>query len=173
MPARLWTSPYGENAWQIPKRGEDEWQATNPDRLTELTTELNAEFNELYVPVVKLLRQTRRSLMGSKKPGGLTIEIAAMLAFQSGDVTGTTAGELYVSALRKTGELLFNAFTLGLGLEDPTLAGERLYVRGEDADKQALATAFIDAGSRAGCPRFRRQVQGREGVPRHLRQGGR
>lgn len=149
VPARLWTSPYGENAWQIPKRGEDEWQATNPDRLTELTTELNAEFNELYVPVVKLLRQTRRSLMGSKKPGGLTIEIAAMLAFQSGDVTGTTAGELYVSALRKTGELLFNAFTLGLGLEDPTLAGERLYVRGEDADKQALATAFIDAGSRA------------------------
>ncbi|MGW6695090.1 SMODS domain-containing nucleotidyltransferase [Rhodococcus sp. NPDC054953] len=149
VPARPWTSPYGEEAWQLPKRGEYGWQETNPERLTELTSELNVEFNKLYVPVVKLLRQTRRSLMGKKKPGGLTIEIAAMLAFQSGDVAGTTLGGLYVSALRKTGDLLYNAFVLGLGLEDPTLTGERLYVRGEDADKQALATAFIDAGSRA------------------------
>ncbi|UQB75915.1 nucleotidyltransferase (plasmid) [Rhodococcus ruber] len=149
VPARPWTSPHGEKAWQLPKRGEDGWQATNPERLTELTSELNNEFNKLYVPVVKLLRQTRRSLMGQKKPGGLTIEIAAMLAFQSGDVTGTTVGDLYVSALRKTGDLLYNAFVLSHGLEDPTLTGERLHVRGEDADKQALATAFIDAGARA------------------------
>lgn len=149
VPARPWTSPYGEAAWQLPKRGEDGWQATNPEKLTELTTELNADFNKLYVPVVKLLRQTRRSLMGNKKPGGLTIEIAAALAFQSGDVAGSTISDLYGSALHKTGDLLYDAFVLGRGLEDPTLTGESLYVRGEDTDKQALATAFIDAGSRA------------------------
>lgn len=149
VPARPWTSSYGEEAWQLPKRGEHGWQATNPERLTELTSELNDEFNDLYVPVVKLLRQTRRSLMGKKKPGGLTIEVAALLAFQSGDVTGMTIGDLYVSALRKTGDLLHDAFIMGLGLEDPTLANERLTVRGDDADKQELATAFVDAGSRA------------------------
>lgn len=149
VPARPWTSPYGEDVWQLPKRGESGWQATNPERLGELTSELNDDFDRRYVPVVKFLRQTRRSLMGKKKPGGLTIEMAAVLAFQSGQVAGTTLTELYVSALRKTGELLYNAFVLGLGLDDPTLAGESLYVRGDDADKQALANAFVDAGRRA------------------------
>ena len=149
VPARPWTSPYGEQAWQLPKRGEGGWQATNPERLTELTSELNAEFNNLYVPVVKLLRQTRRSLMGDRKPGGLTIEIAAALAFQSGDVSGATISDLYVSALCKTGDLLHNAFVRGLGLPDPTLAGELLSVRGEDADKWTLATAFVEAATRA------------------------
>ncbi|WP_421740715.1 SMODS domain-containing nucleotidyltransferase [Cellulomonas sp.] len=149
VPARPWTSPYGEEAWQLPKRGEDGWQATNPERLTELTTDLNEQFDKRYVPVVKLLRQTRRSLMGDKKPGGLIIEMAALLAFQSGSVSGTTIGEVYVSALRATGERLYNAFVLGFGLEDPTLAGEVLYVRGSDADKSALATAFVEAGKRA------------------------
>lgn len=149
VPARRWTSPYGEHAWQLPKRGEAGWQATNPERLTQLTNEFNAEFGKLYVPVVKLLRQTRRAIMGKKKPGGLTIEIAALLAFRSGDVTGTTIGDYYVSALRKTGALMYDAFVLGTGLEDPTLTGERLYVRGDDSDKQDLAMGFVDAGGRA------------------------
>lgn len=149
VPARPWTSPYGEEAWQLPKRGEDGWQATNPERLGELASELNETFNGEYVRVVKLLRQTRRSLMGKRKPGGLTIEVAALLAFQAGGVTGSTITELYVSALRETGSLLHDAFVLGLGLDDPTLEGERLYVRGDDTDKQALAAAFVDAGARA------------------------
>lgn len=149
VPARPWTSAYGEHAWQLPKRGENGWQATNPERLSELTSQVNADFDSFYVPVVKLLRQTRRALMGKKMPGGLTVEIAALLAFQSGDVVGTTVGDLYVSALRKSGDLLYDAFVLGLGLADPTLNGEQLYVRGDDADKQALAQAFVEAGQRA------------------------
>lgn len=63
-------------------------------------------------------------------------------------MSGTTLTELYVSALRETGTLLHNAFVLGLGLDDPTLTGEKLHVRGEDADKQALANAFVDAGAK-------------------------
>lgn len=153
VPARPWTSIYGEEAWQLPKRREDGWQATNPERLAELSTELNDEFNRNYVPVVKLLRQTRRSLMGHRKPGGLTVEVAAVLAFQSGAVSGTTLTDLYVSALRETGALLYNAFVLGLGLDDPTLAGEKLHVRGEDANKQALANAFVEAGEKAARAR--------------------
>lgn len=149
VPARPWMSPYGEQAWQLPKREGDGWQATNPERLTAISTELNAEFEERYVPVVKLLRQTRRSLMGKKKPGGLTIEIAAVLAFQSGSVNGATTGELYASALATAGELMYNAFVLGYGLDDPTLTGEKLLVRGSDTDKRDLADAFVAAGAEA------------------------
>jgi hypothetical protein len=149
VPARPWTSPYGEEVWQLPKRGEDGWQATNPERLTALKTELNEEFDKLYVPVLKLLRQTRRSLHGKKKPGGLTVEMAAVAAFSSGAVAQGTLPEVYVSALRETGQQLYNAFVLGWDLDDPTLQGEKLYVRGEDADKQALAIAFVEAGKRA------------------------
>jgi Second Messenger Oligonucleotide or Dinucleotide Synthetase domain len=149
VPAKPWTSDAGEEAWQLPKRGENDWQPTNPERLGELTTEINAQFNGQYVPVVKLLRQTRRSLMGKKKPGGLTIEIAALLAFQSGDVTGSAIGELYVSALEKTADLLHDAFVRGHGLDDPTLLGEQLSIRGDDADKKALASAFVDGGKTA------------------------
>ncbi|MCA4997291.1 nucleotidyltransferase [Tsukamurella tyrosinosolvens] len=149
VPARPWTAPSGQGVWQLPQRGTDAWQATNPERLAELSSELNAAFGEKYVPVVKLLRQTRRSLMGKRKPGGLTIEVAAVLAFQSGDVAGTTIGELYVSALRKVGALLHEAFVLGSGLDDPTLDDEKLTIRGDDASKWALAEAFVTAGERA------------------------
>lgn len=149
VPARPWTSEHGEDAWQLPKREENGWQATNPDQLTTLKTELNAEFDGLYVPVVKLLRQTRRSLMGDRKPGGLTIEIAALHAFQSGEVSGSNVSQMFVSALRKTGEILYAAFVLNGELADPTLINEPLLVRGSDADKIDLATAFVDAGDRA------------------------
>ncbi|AEI12677.1 SMODS domain-containing nucleotidyltransferase [Cellulomonas gilvus] len=149
VPARAWASPFGEDAWQLPKRGEAGWQATNPERLTELVSELNGQFDQRFVHVVKLLRQTRRSLLGKRKPGGLTIEMATVLAFQSGAVTGATLTDLYVSALREVGTLLYNAFHVGLGLPDPTLTGEYLVVRGEDDDKQALADEFVAAGRRA------------------------
>jgi hypothetical protein len=146
VPAKPWTSDAGEEAWQLPKRGENDWQPTNPERLGELTTEINTQFNGQYVPVVKLLRQTRRSLMGKKKPGGLTIEIAALLAFQSGDVSGASIGELYVSALESTADLLHDALVLGHGLDDPTLSNAKLSIRGDEVDKKTLATVFVDAG---------------------------
>ena len=155
VPARSWTSPYGVQAWQLPKREEKDhqqgWQATNPDRLTELTIELNDadHFDGHYVPTVKLLRQTRRSLRKNRKPGGLTVEIAALHAFNTGLVTGPTHAEFYASALRQTGEVLRNAFVLGYGLDDPTLPGEKVVVRGSDEDKTALVTAFLDAAQQA------------------------
>lgn len=155
VPARPWTSPYGEEAWQVPMREEKNhdqgWQATNPDRLTELTTELNDadHFKGNYVPTVKLLRQTRRSLLKNRKPGGLTVEIAGLHAFNSGLVTGPTHADYYAAALRQTGNVLHNAFVLGCGLDDPTLLGEKVLVRGSDEDKTALATAFLDAAEQA------------------------
>jgi hypothetical protein len=155
VPARPWTSPTGVSAWQLPKRedGDDPhgWQATNPHRLTELTSELNdaEHFDQYYVRTVKLLRQTRRSLMGKRKPGGLTVEIAAMHAFNTGRVIGPTYAHYYTSSLRETGQVLYDAFVLGLGLADPTIPGEKVVVRGEDKDKRDLAEKFLDAADEA------------------------
>lgn len=155
VPARPWTSPTGYEAWQVPKRedGDDPqgWQATNPDQLTVITNELNGvtHFDGDYVPTVKLLRQTRRNLLGKRKPGGLTVEIAAVHGFRGGLVTGPTHADFYATALRQVGNVLYEAFVLGLGLDDPTLPGEKVVVRGSDADKRDLATAFLDAASRA------------------------
>lgn len=155
VPARPWTSPGGAQAWQLPKREDgddpDGWQATNPDELTALTRELNdaEHFDKHYVPTVKLLRQTRRSLLGKRKPGGLTVEIAALHAFRTGNVTGPTRADYYVTALRETGNILYNAFVLGEGLDDPTLPGEQVLVRGSEEDKTALANEFLAAADRA------------------------
>ncbi|GAA0305383.1 nucleotidyltransferase domain-containing protein [Kineococcus aurantiacus] len=155
VPARPWTTSEGLKAWQLPMREEKDdeqgWQATNPERLGELTTELNDanHFDKHYVPTIKLLRQTRRTLLGKRKPGGLTVEIAALHAFNSGHVDGPTPAHFYASALRQTGNILFNAFNRGLGLDDPTLPGEKILVRGSDQDKQDLATAFLDAAAQA------------------------
>lgn len=155
VPARPWTSPTGVQAWQLPRRedGDDPqgWQATNPHRLTELTNELNdaEHFDEYYVRTIKLLRQTRRSLMGKRKPGGLTVEVAALHAFNAGRVTGPTYAHYYASALRETGQVLYDAFVLGLGLDDPTICGEKVVVRGEDKDKRDLAEQFLDAAAKA------------------------
>lgn len=155
VPARRWTSPSGVEAWQLPKRedGDDPkgWQATNPHELTVLTSEMNDpdHFDGFYVPTIKLLRQTRRSLMGKRKPGGLTVEIAALHAFRTGLVNGPTQADFYASALRQTGTVLYNAFVLGIGLDDPTVPGEKVVVRGEDADKRDLANAFLDAAGKA------------------------
>jgi hypothetical protein len=151
VPARPYTTPHGEQVWQLPMRNEQDWQATNPEELTRLTNELNDvdHHNGMYVPTVKLMRQTRRSLMGKKKPGGLIVEIATLHAFRTGRVNGRTQAEYFVSALRETATVLTNAFIFGLGLDDPTLFGEKVYVRGEDADKHALANAFKRAADDA------------------------
>ena len=151
VPARPWTRDDGLEAWQLPKRGEQEWQATNPDELTRLTTEMNdADHHDgFYVPAVKLLRQTRRSLMGKRRPGGLVVEIAAYHAFASGLVTGPTHADYFASSLRETANILRRAFVLGFELDDPTMPGEKIVVRAEPGDKVALVDAFTAAATRA------------------------
>lgn len=50
--------------WEIPDHDNPSggWQQTNPEEMTRLKTDMNRRSNDLYVPAVKLLRQTRRAL---------------------------------------------------------------------------------------------------------------
>lgn len=147
VPAR---SHLDGSTWEIPKRGEDnDWQQTNPDDLTSLTQQMNDVHNGLYVPTVKLLRQTRRALLGSGKPGGFFIEIATYQAFASGTVTGDSQAEYYASTLAAVSDLIRNHVDLGLEIGDPTLTGQTLKVRATDEQFERLKTKFEGAAESA------------------------
>lgn len=137
--------------WEIPQKGDDnKWVRTNPESLTTLSTEMNATHEGFYVPTVKLLRQTRRSLLGaSKKPGGFFIEVAAYQAFASGLVTGSDQAEFYVSALSEVSKIIDAFVTYGIEVNDPTLPGNTISIRATDEELDVARRRFIDAADTA------------------------
>ena len=144
VPAR----PYWDGeTWEIPQKGdEDEWVRTNPEKLTSLSSEMNSAHDGYYVPTVKLLRQTRRSILGSgKKPGGFFIEVATYQAFASGLVSGNDHAEYYVSALEEVGKIIDGYVTFGIGVNDPTLPGHTISIRATDDELDAAKTRFAEA----------------------------
>jgi Second Messenger Oligonucleotide or Dinucleotide Synthetase domain len=151
VPARRHITSSGLDVWEVPTREDDTWQVTNPDELTRLTSEMNdhRHTDGAYVRTVKLLRQTRRTLMGKKKPSGLIVEIAAFHAFNSGHVDGASNAEWYVAALRETARVLRAAFVEGYGLDDPTLPGEQIRLGSTTADQLRLAERFSRAAEEA------------------------
>lgn len=147
VPARPhWDS----ETWEIPQKGvADEWVRTNPEALTSLSSEMNALHDDFYVPTVKLLRQTRRSLLGTKKPGGFFIEAATYQAFASGLVSGNDPGEYYVSALEEVGKIIDTFVSYGVGVNDPTLPGHSISIRATDDELKAAKIRFPDAAKSA------------------------
>lgn len=147
VPARPHTD--GET-WEIPQKGEaDAWVRTNPEALTSLSSEKNAEHDSYYVRAVKLMRQTRRALLGKAKPGGFFIEVATYQAFASGNVSGTDQAEYYASALRAVSNIIDDFVLLGIGVDDPTLAGEKISINATDEELEALRTKFLEAAASA------------------------
>lgn len=148
VPAR----PYWDGeTWEIPQKGdEDEWVRTNPEKLTSLSTEMNSAHDGYYVPTVKLLRQTRRSILGfGKKPGGFFIEVATYQAFASGLVSGNDHAEYYVSALEEVSKIIDGYVTFGLGVNDPTLPGHTISIRATDDELEAAKARFAEAAATA------------------------
>lgn len=143
VPAR----PYGDGeTWEIPQKGDaDKWVRTNPEGLTALSSEMNATHEGYYVPTVKLLRQTRRALLGTKKPGGFFIEVATYQAFKSGAVSGNDQADYYVSALREVSTLISDFARYGIAVADPTLPGATIKIRATDDELDSARTKFADA----------------------------
>lgn len=147
VPAR----PYGDGeTWEIPQRGDDDkWVRTNPEALTSLSSVMNTKHDGFYVPTVKLLRQTRRALLGKTKPGGFFIEAATYEAFRSGAVTGTDQAEYYVSALSAVSSIIDSFVRWGTAVPDPTLPGQTIQVRATDEEFERMRTEFADAATTA------------------------
>ncbi|ANC29698.1 hypothetical protein I598_0105 [Isoptericola dokdonensis DS-3] len=147
VPAR----PYGDGeTWEIPQKGDDdEWVRTNPEALTSLSSEMNKAHDGFYVPTVKLLRQTRRALLGKHKPGGFFIEAATYQAFKNGEVAGSDQAEYFVSTLRAVSTLIKSFVDYGIGVDDPTLPSSKITIRATDDELTTARDKFDDAAAAA------------------------
>lgn len=143
VPARKRSDGY----WEIPTRDGD-WQATNPDELTSLKTTMNTAYASNYVPLVKLVRQTRRTILDAR-PGGLFVEMALYDACINGAVSksGLTIG--YVTALEAIADYLFDKVSWNRSLPDPTMPGQILTFRATDKQWQTARDKFRSAATKA------------------------
>jgi hypothetical protein len=98
-----WAIPRRDrDLWNSPNVGE-RWRETDPERLTELTRSLNpkikVEGQGAYVPVVKLVRQTRRHHRRDREPAGFYFELMTYWTFVA-DIPGASFAELFAATLR-------------------------------------------------------------------------
>jgi hypothetical protein len=145
VPAR----PYGDH-WEIPNRPNERarWVETNPTRLNELTTQVNQTFtlngSGIYVPVVKLVRQTRRTWIGDQ-PGGFFFEIMTYWSFVTWRPHETSVAGYLTVTLERIARMLPKVATDGLA--DPTLPDKTIATKATAADFQT-ATARIDEAAK-------------------------
>lgn len=130
---------------EIPDR-EGGWMETNPEELTALSSNMNERYNDDYVPVVKLIRQARRTNLG-KRPGGLFFEILTYHAFDDG-LDDSSVAALFTGALRSIATQLA-AVVAGGEVDDPTRSGEVISVRVTEAQMQNAASTFADLAQKA------------------------
>jgi len=147
VPAR----PAGDY-FEIPDKKDDgtfDWKATNPERLTTLSSDLNSDFDEEYVPGVKLVRQARRAHLGrGGKPGGLLFEIMSYHAFRDGGLDDSSTASLFTGALRSIANQL-TSVVAGGAIADPTMTDATINVRATNEQFQTAATTFGELAAKA------------------------
>lgn len=142
VPARP-AGPY----WEIPDHdnpSDGGWQLTNPEDMTRLKTMMNQRMNDLYVPAVKLMRQTRRATGLGRRPGGLYVEMALYRACDLGYVTGDDLRTFYVSALNGVARVTTDKVKFGQEIPDPTLPGYDLAFRATDDQWKRAEAKFAE-----------------------------
>jgi Second Messenger Oligonucleotide or Dinucleotide Synthetase domain len=146
VPARP-AGPY----WEIPDHDKPgcSWQKTNPEEMTRLKTEMNERMGVLYVPGVKLLRQTRRAIGVPRHPGGLYIEMALYRACDLGYVSGDDLRTFYVSALNGVATVTTSKVTYGFEIPDPSMLNKNLAFRATDDQWEAAEQKLRDAAAEA------------------------
>lgn len=139
---------HADDHWQIPEKidegGRASWVETNPIRMGELTTAANKEFllsvdnpkSGVYVPMVKLVRQVRRTWVADQ-PGGYYFEVLTYHAFQDLQPQETTVAEHLCVILREIADRLPDY--VDEGPADPTLDG--LTIKTKAAPEQIVAAA--------------------------------
>ena len=143
VPAR----PSG-SVWEIPcKDPEEGWEETNPLHLGELCAALNARLGEVYVPAVKLMRQTRRSLIADARPRGLSMEVLTYWALEHQGGVDSQA-ECFVLALEGAADRL-DAHLKGDPIMDPAMPANELRMGASDAQLQIFATKLRQAAEDA------------------------
>lgn len=146
VPAR----PYGDH-WEIPNKPEDaeraQWIETNPLRLNSLTEDANKAYllndDGIYVPIVKLVRQVRRTWV-KDHPGGLFFEIMTYWAFQNESPSANSTAEYLALILERIARMM--PVIAENGLDDPTIPGNKISTKATESDFEK-ATAQIEAAA--------------------------
>ncbi len=102
--------------WESSTLGE-RWQETDPEELTRLTEEANAEHRiasrGAFCRIARALKQMRAVHLGSKKPNGLYLEMVLLEAFDKGLIDLTCWPQAVGDALEAV------ARRLGAAVDDP------------------------------------------------------
>lgn len=150
---------HSDDHWQIPEKipdnGNATWVETNPTQMTELTTEANKEFvlddgdekAGIYVPVVKLMRQIRRTWVG-EHPGGFYIEVLTLQVFNALQPKHGTVADYLAEVLRGVADAMAEIVADG-GLADPTLVGNVISTKATDDEIDDAAASLSEAADLA------------------------
>lgn len=141
--------------WAIPRRDrgtwedpDERWVETDPEVLTKLTSKRNrqplVDGQGAYVPVVKLIRQTRSHHLGKAKPGGFYFELMTYWAFECGDASGDGFGAILATTLAN----IAGQLRTGAPVIDPVL-GTPYKPSPEAGDLAAAAQLFGSLAERA------------------------
>lgn len=140
--------------WELPNRPEEAeraaWVETNPLRLNDLTTETNQRYTlngvGIYVPVVKLIRQVRRTWVGDH-PGGFYFEVLTYWAFNDQTLESNSIAEYVTLALEHIAEALPDVAKNGL--RDATLDNKTISTKATPEDFEVAISGIGDAAKLA------------------------
>jgi hypothetical protein len=143
-----------EDHWQIPEKIEDDgrarWVETNPLEMGRLTTAANKEFvvagSGVYVPMVKLVRQVRRTWVADQ-PGGYYFEVLTYHAFQDLEPDQTTVAGYLAVVLREIADRLPDYEDEGPA--DPTLDDRTIKTKATPEQIKNAAARMAEAASLA------------------------
>jgi hypothetical protein len=146
--------------WAIPTKDRNRWAervgrwvSTDPEKLGALSSALSTTTSSpvvggrnAYKPIVKLMRQARRTHLGERRPGGLYIEIATYETWNSGLVSGDEWDTLFAQTLRRVSDRLASAqyaplLDPALGTAIAPAPSEAELASAGDTFKQLAATA--------------------------------
>jgi hypothetical protein len=149
--------PCGDH-WEIPQKIEEDgnarWIETNPTKMTELTNEANKRFllypddedSGVYVPVVKLVRQVRRTWV-EDQPGGYYFEVLTYHAFQKLRPSETTIAEYLTVILREIADMLPDL--VDEGPDDPTMDDKTIQTKATPEQIEIAAERLREAADLA------------------------
>ena len=140
--------------WQIPEKIEEDgrasWVETNPIEMGELKTAANETFlvagAGVYVPMVKLVRQVRRTWVADQ-PGGYYFEILTYHAFQDLQPEESTVAGYLTVILREIADRLPDYKTEGPA--DPTLDDRTIKTKATSDQIKAAAARLAEAADLA------------------------
>ena len=154
--------------WAIPTRDRNRWAAstgrwvtTDPERFGEMSSALSTSYlsptvgeRNAFKPIVKLMRQARRTHLGDRRPGGLFIEFATYELWDLGSLTGDEWDPLLAQTLRGVSERLADAVirplcdpALGTPVEPPVQLEDLINAAAVFLELANLADQAVNSGA--------------------------